>query len=147
MPQNAMNRSYTNRSPSNLRPRTCRSTRRPPRPAAEPLLTRSRLLRILSGAVVMAAGTLAVFVWGGRVFPGASVQVGGLPDGRTYVYYLPEQSLSWQYFDRWPGLQVRRLSEDPATGRLAVSARFPPGWTLAAAPASAELPKVACPQV
>lgn len=63
---------------------------------------------------------------------------GGLPDGRTYVYYLPEQSLSWQYFDRWPGLQVRRLSEDPATGRLAVSARFPPGWTLAAAPASAQ---------
>ena len=61
--------------------------RRPPRPAAEPLLTRSRLLRILYGAVVMAAGTLAVFVWGDRVFPGASAQTVATVAFTTFVLF------------------------------------------------------------
>jgi quercetin dioxygenase-like cupin family protein len=58
------------------------------------------------------------------------------PDGQAFVGYLPQGSLVAQPFDRWPGVWARRLSEDATTGRLAVHARFPPGWRLPA-PATA----------
>jgi hypothetical protein len=59
------------------------------------------------------------------------------PDGQTFVGYLPQGSLAGQPFDRWPGVLARRLSEDVTSGRLAVHARFPPGWRLPSPPTSA----------
>ena len=46
--------------------------RRRPRPATEPILTRTRWLTILQAAAVMAIGTLAVLEWG----PGPTVEAG-----------------------------------------------------------------------
>jgi hypothetical protein len=60
------------------------------------------------------------------------------PGGQELVAYLPQQSLPEQAFDRWPGVFVRRLSEDPDTGRLAVHARLPAGWRLAGAAVPAQ---------
>jgi quercetin dioxygenase-like cupin family protein len=72
-------------------------------------------------SVALAAGRVA-----------GPVQLRG-PDGQVLVAYLPQQSLPEQAFDRWPGVQVRRLSGDAVSGRLAVHARFPAGWRLALA--------------
>lgn len=50
--------------------------------------------------------------------------------------------IRWRPLERWPGVDARPLSEDPTTGRLAVQARFPPGWrgaSLAAQPQSIEI--------
>lgn len=60
------------------------------------------------------------------------------PDGQTFVGYLPQGSLAEQAFDRWPGVLARRLSEDATRGRLAVQARFPPGWRLRSPPTTAQ---------
>lgn len=58
----------------------------------------------------------------------AAEQVGGPVRENGFVGYVQPQSLPEQPFERWPGVFVKRLSEDPKTGRLAVQARFPAGW-------------------
>jgi quercetin dioxygenase-like cupin family protein len=60
------------------------------------------------------------------------------PDGQTFVGYQPQHALPAQSLERWPGVLARRLSEDAASGRLAVHLEFPPGWRLAAPPATAQ---------
>ncbi len=45
-----------------------------------------------------------------------------------FVGYVQPDSLPAERFDRWPGVWIKRLSEDPVTGRLAVQAYFPAGW-------------------
>lgn len=58
------------------------------------------------------------------------------------VAFVDPATLGWRPFTRWPGVEARLLSEDPATGRIAVQARFPAGWQggpLAAVPQSLEI--------
>jgi hypothetical protein len=58
----------------------------------------------------------------------AAERVDGPVRENGFVGYVQPQALPEQPFDRWPGVFVKRLSEDPSTGRLAVQARFPAGW-------------------
>lgn len=50
--------------------------------------------------------------------------------------FVDPATIGWRPLGRWPGVEARVLSEDAATGRLAVQARFPAGWRGAALPAS-----------
>ncbi len=59
------------------------------------------------------------------------------PDGQMFVGYLPTQSLKYEPWPRWPGVRAKLLSEDTRTGRLAVQAEFPAGWTSRRLPLSA----------
>lgn len=62
--------------------------------------------------------------------------------GTGFVGYVPSATLPLAAFDRWPGTQARRLSEDPASGRLALRVEIPPRWRggrPAAVPQSLEL--------
>ncbi len=58
----------------------------------------------------------------------AAERVDGPVRENGFVGYVQPQTLPEQPFERWPGVFIRRLSEDPTTGRLAVQARFPAGW-------------------
>lgn len=58
------------------------------------------------------------------------------------VAFVDPAALTWQPSGRWPGVEVRVLSEDPLSGRSAVQARFPAGWhsgPLPAPPQSLEI--------
>jgi hypothetical protein len=44
-----------------------------------------------------------------------------------FVGYVHHQTLAYEAFDQWPGVKVKRLSEDSQTGRFAVYAKFPAG--------------------
>jgi hypothetical protein len=54
------------------------------------------------------------------------------------VGYLQQQTLGYRPFERWPGVRVKTLSEDRATGRLAVYAEFRHGWAGKSLPAAAQ---------
>ncbi len=58
----------------------------------------------------------------------AAERVDGPVRENGFVGYVQPQAVAEAPFGRWPGVLVKRLSEDPATGRLAVQARFPAGW-------------------
>ena len=58
----------------------------------------------------------------------ATERVDGPVREHGFVGYVQPQALAEAPFERWPGVFVKRASEDPATGRLAVQARFPAGW-------------------
>ncbi len=47
-----------------------------------------------------------------------------------FIGYVHHQTLSYEDFDLWPGVQVKLLSEDAESGRLAVYAQFPAGFKL-----------------
>lgn len=55
-----------------------------------------------------------------------------------FVGFVQQQALPYATFDRWPGLRARVLSEDTATGRLAIYAEFPANWHGKALPALAQ---------
>ncbi len=58
----------------------------------------------------------------------AAERVDGPVRENGFVGYVQPQTLAEAPFGRWPGVFAKPLSEDPATGRLAVQARFPAGW-------------------
>ena len=97
---------------------------RPPRPRGERILNRQRLLRILLGSAVMAAGTLAVLVWA----PGPEPQLGvatvaGTMAFVTFVFFQAFNLLNVRHdtrsvFSR-ETLHNRRRSSPPA-----------PSWSL-----------------
>jgi Ca2+-transporting ATPase len=61
---------------------------RPPRPAGERILTRTRLIRILLSSAVMAAGTLAVLIWAPGPEPRAGeASVAGSMAFVTFVFF------------------------------------------------------------
>jgi Ca2+-transporting ATPase len=70
---------------------------RPPRPARERILNRRRLLRILLGSAVMAAGTLAVLVWA----PGPEARLGEPTTAGTMAF------VTFVFFQAFNLLNVR----------------------------------------
>lgn len=133
--------------------------RRPPRPAGEPLLTRSRLLRILFLGAVMAAGTLAVLL----LAPGpqpvhAEATVAGTLAFTTFVFsqvfnLLNVRSETRSVFSRqtfanrsvWLAvsatviLQVPVVTWGPLQGLLDTTALSAGQWAVAVAVGSAVL--------
>ena len=69
----------------------------PPRPARERILNRARLLRILLGSAVMAAGTLAVLVWA----PGPPAELGESTTAGTMAF------VTFVFFQAFNLLNVR----------------------------------------
>ena len=70
---------------------------RPPRPAGERILTRTRLIRILFASAVMAAGTLAVLIWA----PGPEPQLGEATVAGTMAF------VTFVFFQAFNLLNVR----------------------------------------
>lgn len=54
--------------------------------------------------------------------------VAGPVNESGFLGYLQEQDREYLPLHRWPGLQAKHLSEDPATGRLAARVEFPAGF-------------------
>jgi hypothetical protein len=86
---------------------------------------KTRLPLAIAGLTVLAAPSLAAPPPG---LPGTMQRMDGPVREGGMVAFVDPASLAWQPFARWPGVEVRVLSEDPASGRLAVQARFPAGW-------------------
>ena len=76
------------------------------------------------GALLCLTVSLAA---GGAAAPPQPV-TGPLYEGGM-VGYLQQQSLAYRPLKRWPGVRAKILSEDAASGRLAVYAEFHRGWT------------------
>jgi Ca2+-transporting ATPase len=91
--------------------------RRPPRPLRERILTRPRFLRILLASAVMAAGTLAVLVWG----PGPEPRLDAPTTAGTMAF------ATFVFFQAFNLLNLRS-----DTGSVFTRATFENRWTFIA---------------
>lgn len=86
----------------------------------------------LAGTAIIVALALSM------ALPSRAERVAGPLRANGFVGYLQQQSLAYGPFARWQGVRIKRLSEDAASGRLAVYAEFPAGWRLRRARAAAQ---------
>ena len=92
---------------------------------------------VLAGAAGVAGGAMASGHGEATEQVRAAVRE-TVPGSADFIGYLNAETQAVEVLPGWPGLKARRLSGDPATGRLALHIELPAGWRLRRAPVARE---------